>query len=1752
GLLDVGEKMYLSATCTEYYRASWRNAEGTELSPNTAYSPYVSNVAADNVIELVFVPTYKVVISKTPDPGGGYLSLNGVFVRDLGTPLSFYAGVYSNEFWQFIRWQENDSTASSQEINPPVSGTYNYTAEFQRYVVVRYDKVAGNEYYAGSFTGSEGLSGRSGSKYFLVSDTPRDINITAVPDEGFRFKSWTDEVDNATPTDPLRTLSISTEQTVLNLVADFVRIWVVSIGVKPGCENWGQVTQGTMTDAVLDVGTVVHLEAQENPGCQFVKWSDGSTDKVRDLEIYQWFGNTNIWAEFTSTAEINISIQEGQQDWGCQAGVLQADGTIVPSGNYGVGLWHTIKAIPAPNHRFVRWSDGYTSATRSLRLAEEGLNLTAEFAQTFVFKVTFKTDPEELPEGITLQNPYCYIGTRYCYSGVEYILDVGEYNIWYRASGDWVYPVQETIVGNIGDRIDIERTFTLITAGTIRGYLSPDNIGGAWRVQGETLWRQHAEELVKEAGTYTLEYKDVVGWLTPFPREVTVLPNRYHNIEGKYQQIVPGVELSFAPAEVSEGAGPNATIATLSRVALAGNPIDLSKTLTVRLSLSESNSLILPSWSIVIPAGRSFTQFPVGVVDNVIMEDFILDKDDQPIARGREVILRGQVAMSYHCNCSGNPTDGQGEKDIAAVITIWDNDSPALLVALNPSTMPESDDLYLNGLTVTRNDEVPGDQPLTVEITAALAGGSDFDDGTEIQFWTGTEGNYTRLPFLLEGDPTVSVVTIPAFERSVSVHVKACKDGQQDGNKILSVFADAQDYSPGSGWVMISDLSFPDYLISAIATPEDTLESDSDYPLAVTLKNNGNMDAPAGLQVPVAIHATRSSSVRAENKLLNVFYLVSVESPLAVGDSITQVLNVPLDHLAPANDWRFCAVVNPEGALREVSTLNNQGWSERFAIEASYHSRLDDLPPGIAILPGQNLTLSGTVTRRADDPTPVPNADVDVYLVVDGYRRVLEACSDIDGRFSVLYEPLASEIGQVVAGACYPGTDTSAMQQQFDVLGFRYYAAGVSYLRWDVTSNSPKDFSLKLRNPNLTPLTGLDGEIRNVRSGVDIEFLDLPAELEPGQEVTLNYRILAESASVGRDYERPLLAFFSNEGAEVSIPVYFFAIPQFAQLSAEPVSINTTMQVGVSRQVEVTLANTGAIGTGPVTISIPALSWMSLPAGNTINDIAPNESVTFAIQLQGDDSTPLNAPLSGRLAVNAQFAQHGLQIPFTVTAVSDATGNLKVSAIDEGFYYENPDADPNKKLAGAVVTVKNPYTGKVLASGVTEAHPDGVYCLFNNLPVGLCQVLINAEQHEGANLNVSIAPGATEKVETFLSFQAITYTWEVVQTEIEDQYEVVLNVVYATNVPMPVVKTVFPSSFADMLPGEVRMVNAVLTNQGLINANEVKIEMGEFEDFTFTISQPPDGYVLLPQQSCTIPVVVSKAATAPETRGVTRTANCRQWIATVYYYECGKDFKWHKFTKEVDMGLVCPRSGGGLGGGYSPGVSAPGVSYANVYTPVIPNPPAVEEQCVPCAKGLLIALSKCILGFAPGVGCLVGIMDALSTFGVSWEGGFSGWAAIITNGSLAVVGCAAQQAWQSTVGGVLGCISGALSICDGLDGKPPLPFPIPGYGGFSESRATRGITREAELSWIDDAQGQLYWGYRGMANQSGLMIEWYGSEAWLECNPLQFNAFNAAFNALAFKPRSPEDPRPAIVDPADPSLLVALPENLTTQDLADL
>ncbi|MBR1835793.1 MAG: putative Ig domain-containing protein, partial [Kiritimatiellae bacterium] len=373
---------------------------------------------------------------------------------------------------------------------------------------------------------------------------------------------------------------------------------------------------------------------------------------------------------------------------------------------------------------------------------------------------------------------------------------------------------------------------------------------------------------------------------------------------------IPGFTLELYPEMASEGAGPNAVYATLTRA----DQSQIAKDVTVRLSQSPAGNLILPA-SITIPKYTMAVRFAIGTVDNA------LDDGD------REVTIDGAVVIE-DCGCDGQPSTGDA---IRAALTVIDDDGPALSLKAEPATMKEGLD-EAGFLVLSHN--------------SALA-----------------EDLEVALSFDVEGEIDIpATATIPAGATSVRIPVRTLDDGVEDGAKLVSVYAEEvvgeaapgepepmAAFAPASTWLQVSDQNLPDLAVATVAVPASVVAMER-FAVSFVVTNQGFM-ARSGA-VPYAVHLVRgangftvsSSTLVASGSLTGG---IGVDGVLA-GEAALSAPELP-------GDFRIAVVVDPDGAISELDSANNTGWSPAFGVSAAYAAEV--AADADSYLPGDTITI---------------------------------------------------------------------------------------------------------------------------------------------------------------------------------------------------------------------------------------------------------------------------------------------------------------------------------------------------------------------------------------------------------------------------------------------------------------------------------------------------------------------------------------------------------------------------------------------------------------------------------------------------------------------------------------------------------------------------------------------------------------------------------------------------------------------------
>ncbi len=535
-----------------------------------------------------------------------------------------------------------------------------------------------------------------------------------------------------------------------------------------------------------------------------------------------------------------------------------------------------------------------------------------------------------------------------------------------------------------------------------------------------------------------------------------------------------------------------------------------------------------------------------------------------------------------------------------------------------------------------------------------------------------------------------------------------------------------------------------------------------------------------------------------------------------------------------------------------------------------------------------------TITGHVEDilGNAVSNLDVDVYLIVMGSRITLPTVSDANGDYSVVYSPRYSEAGYYKVGSCEKGKYANAEHDAFDIPGMGRVSG--DFIVWQVPQNNTLTGSISIRNRSSIPLGNIQVTPISLPYGCTVDFIGTSlGSLETGE---LQYSVSGTELSTGSSYEEATFLISSDAGITMNLTCYYYCYRGRGELDVYPYSIATTMTRNRQKMLSFQITNNGEGETGPITIGLPNVEWMSVMGGNTLESVPVGDSCAFTISLTPDNNVSLNQ-YSGTIAVNCANG-NGFAIPYQLEATSDSTGTLVVDVTDDYTYNTNDGNGPH--LAGANVNITGFYSLETIAQGVTGE--DGHFVV-EDIPEGYYYLTVQARNHKEYNRHIIyIEGGKMHWKDVYLQFQAISYSWNVVPTEIQDEYEFELVCNFKTNVPVPVVILECPQVLDTLAYGDSLQFDITLSNYGLIDAYEAQINVPtEFEEYDF---YPLYDIIdtLHAKSSVVVPCTMKRIQSNRASGGNPCTPG---YMDAVVWYHCNQNREWVRHELPIWIGPEC-------------------------------------------------------------------------------------------------------------------------------------------------------------------------------------------------------------------------------------------------------
>ena len=819
-------------------------------------------------------------------------------------------------------------------------------------------------------------------------------------------------------------------------------------------------------------------------------------------------------------------------------------------------------------------------------------------------------------------------------------------------------------------------------------------------------------------------------------------------------------------------------------------------------------------------------------------------------------------------------------------LTILDDDGPTLALSFDRALVNEGG--TATG-TVTRNT------PTTADLIVAL---------------TSSDSTEADIP---------ATVTILAGQSSASFTLSGVNDGITDGTRPVTVLVQAGGFNSGSAGLSVTDRDIADLLVTGISLPP-VARTGAPVSMQFTVSNRGFGATDGSWKDRVYVSA---DAVLDESDVL----VTSMDStPLGIGESYTRTASFIAGNRA--GPVYVIVVSDPQQALSELLDNNNQAAAE-LNVAPAYRAIVStetEVAPA-----GTRITMQGTATSNLNGQ-PQANSLVTIQVKAGDTIRNISTFTNSEGRFTAFFTPLAGEAGRYTISADHPGVVERLPQDSFVLVGLRAEPQSVGIA---VVPGTPTEGDVTIRNLADIPLTGLTARVSALPPVLDI-VLTAPPTIAANGTIQLHY--VATSTATGQTSGTVTFALTTAEGAVLNVPVNVTVTPLTPRLLANPGYLEAGMLRGEQKLVSFEVVNQGGAATGPLTLLLPNFPWLSPANGTSFASLGAGEKITVSLLLAPGADLPLGM-YNGSVVLNGSNTT--LSVAFQFRAISEAVGDVVINVQDEYTFY----ADGQPPLAGARVTLTDPYTSQVVATGVSGE--DGKV-RFSNIREGQYQLSVSAEKHDGLSGAFQVNAGVTNEKDIFLHRQVVTYKWTVVPIEFTDRYKIVLETVFETEVPMPVVTVDEPRLMPIVIPGQTTQMQITLRNHGLIAAEQVQVRVPNDPDLIIT---PLIDYIpILPaKSSVTVPITVrmregspmAASLAASAANGVRPTSDisalgsdipivAEGWgnaiakclgIDTVYTYEC-QNGQWVSVPVKLDA-IFCAEDIAGAGSSLLEHISDP-------------------------------------------------------------------------------------------------------------------------------------------------------------------------------------------------------------------------------------
>ena len=272
----------------------------------------------------------------------------------------------ANSGYTFSGWDDGNTNPTRTDSN--VASNQAFSAQFE---AISYFTLT---YSAGSGGTVDGAVSQT------VAYNGIGTYVTAVPDTGYSFVSWSDGHGYGRRVD----IDVTSNKSVS---ASFAKnTYLISY-----IAGSGGTISGATTQSVLFGETSSSVTAVPDSGYEFISWNDGSTSASRSDVATSHGGYTATFAP----AGISYTLTYSAGSGGTISGVATQTVANGASGS-------AVTATPNSGYTFSAWSDGSTSASRT-DIGTANISVSATFAPIVYYTLTYTAGFGGTIEGTTTQ-----------------------------------------------------------------------------------------------------------------------------------------------------------------------------------------------------------------------------------------------------------------------------------------------------------------------------------------------------------------------------------------------------------------------------------------------------------------------------------------------------------------------------------------------------------------------------------------------------------------------------------------------------------------------------------------------------------------------------------------------------------------------------------------------------------------------------------------------------------------------------------------------------------------------------------------------------------------------------------------------------------------------------------------------------------------------------------------------------------------------------------------------------------------------------------------------------------------------------------------------------------------------------------------------------------------------------------------------------------------------------------------------------